>query len=149
MSMTKTAGPELHRRVSQLTETKQTGFLGKLLALLRLCSHDKSPRVLHDKVELSLAGLKITMKRETNPDTPHEVSVFVPRAEIRKTCPHGTACPPEGCPDCTVEILLNSITIVHSPRHPLAGESPKPPEIPPRLLHPPENPKILRAGKKN
>ena len=146
--MTKTAGPELHRRVSKLTETKQTGFWGKLLALLRLCAHDKLPRVLHDEIELSLAGLNIIMKRETNPDTPHEVSVYVPRAEIRKNCHHGTACPPEGCPDCTVEILLNSITIVHSPRHPLAGESQKPPEIPPRLLNPPDGPNILGEGKK-
>lgn len=65
---------------------------------------------IRDAVTLSLAGLEITLSREMNIDIPHEVTIVVPRAEIRKKCPT------QDCPDCQLEILLNSITIAHSPR---------------------------------
>lgn len=136
--MFKATEQEIKRKVSKPGVNRNNGMLGKVLSLLRLCFPSNSS-AMHDEIELNLAGLNIVMKRETNPNTPYEVSVYVPRAEIRKKCPHGTECPPEGCPDCTVEILLNSITIVHAPRHPLAGETQKPPEIPNRYLNSPEN----------
>lgn len=44
-------------------------------------------------------------------DRPHEVSVFVPRAELRKTIKEGER-------EEEIEILLNSITVVSSPQRP-------------------------------
>ncbi|GAW91569.1 hypothetical protein [Calderihabitans maritimus] len=78
-----------------------------------------------DQIELSLPGLHIKVNRETTLDIPHEVTVVVPRAELRKTC----SCP-EPC-SCRKELIYSSITIVHAPRHPLAGPPAPPPEIPP------------------
>nr|WP_245526690.1 hypothetical protein [Acetohalobium arabaticum] len=59
-------------------------------------------------------------------DKPHEVSVFVPRAELRKKMDDGEKTE-------EIEILLNSITVVHSPQRPSdegEGSPPEPPEIP-------------------
>lgn len=70
----------------------------------------QEPDIIRDKVSLSLAGLEICLSRQMEIDLPHEVTVVVPRAEIRKKCPT------ENCPDCQLEIILNSITIAHSPR---------------------------------
>jgi hypothetical protein len=69
------------------------------------------PPVQEDQITLSLPLLDITVVRKLNTDVPHEVSVIVPRAEIRYT---------EG----SLELIYNSITVVHAPRHPLAGEQP-------------------------
>lgn len=55
-------------------------------------------------------------------DLPHEVSVFVPRAELRKTIK-------EGDREEEIEILLNSITVVSSPQRP-SNEEERPPELP-------------------
>ncbi|AGB40439.1 hypothetical protein Halha_0447 [Halobacteroides halobius DSM 5150] len=79
-----------------------------------------------DEIHLDLDGLEIDMERCFAYDRPHEVTVVVPRAEIRKRLE---------TEDKTkeLEILLNSITIVHSPyRSSDEGEGPppQPPEIP-------------------
>lgn len=79
-----------------------------------------------DEIHLDLDGLEIDMERCFAYDKPHEVSVFVPRAELRKKVKKGEEVE-------EVEILLNSITIVHSPQRPSdegEGVSPEPPEIP-------------------
>jgi len=64
-----------------------------------------------DEIMLNLDGLEIYLERCFAYDMPHEVSIFVPRAELRKTVQTG---------DHTeeIEILLNSITVVHSPQRP-------------------------------
>lgn len=68
-----------------------------------------------DCIHLQLYGLDIKMGRLTNPDVPHEVTIVVPRAEVReKYDTQGRL--------TEKEIILNSITVVHSPRHPLAGD---------------------------
>jgi hypothetical protein len=80
-----------------------------------------------DIVEVNLPGLSIKLNRKLDIDTPHEVTVVVPRAEIRKRCLDGA------CTRYEYEIIYSSITVVHAPRHPLAGPPPSPPpEIPPR-----------------
>lgn len=79
-----------------------------------------------DHIELQLEDLYIKMNRITDQETPHEVTVVVPRAEIRKKYDEKQNLIEE-------EIILNSITIVHSPRHPLAGPPGSPPEIPAKL----------------
>ncbi|MFZ5596269.1 MAG: hypothetical protein ACOY31_04570 [Bacillota bacterium] len=61
---------------------------------------------------LSLPMLSISLTRKIGIDVPHEVSVFVPRAEIRFK-------------EQETEFIYNSITIVHAPRHPIADEQPK------------------------
>lgn len=72
---------------------------------------DPCPPVQDDNIVLSLPMLNITLTRKVRIDVPHEVSVIVPRAEIRYS---------EGA----VELIYSSITVVHAPRHPLAGEQP-------------------------
>jgi len=69
-----------------------------------------------DFVEIDIDGVKIRVRRKLNLNVPHEVSAFIPRAEIRRrTYQAGQLAFEE-------EMILNSITIVHAPRHPLAGE---------------------------
>lgn len=84
-----------------------------------------------DVVELDLEGLHISVRRKSTLDIPYEVSVYVPRAEIRKGVGAGS---PSGTAGSS-ETILNSITIVHSPRHPLAGEGGKGLENPPDAKH--------------
>jgi hypothetical protein len=80
-----------------------------------------------DTVVVNLPGLSIKLNRKLDIDTPHEVTVVVPRAEIRKRCLD------DACTRYEYEIIYSSITVVHAPRHPLAGPPPSPPpEIPPR-----------------
>ena len=64
-----------------------------------------------DEIYLNLDGLEIAMNRYFAYDQPHEVSVFVPRAELRKKIE-------ENGKTEEIEILLNSITVVHSPQRP-------------------------------
>lgn len=68
-----------------------------------------------DKIEVCLPGLTIKMSRNIDLDTPHEVTVVIPRAEMRKICAN------EDCSKRGYEIIYSSITVVHAPRHPLAG----------------------------
>jgi len=79
-----------------------------------------------DKVHLILDGLDVKMNRCFNYDIPHEVSIFIPRAEIRKKIKNGDRVE-------ETEIILNSITVVHSPQRPSNKEDDslaKPPEPP-------------------
>jgi len=71
-----------------------------------------------DRVELQLNDLVVILSRELSIDVPHEVSIIVPRAELRQKVVH-----PDKSEESS-EVILNSITIVHAPRHPLAGETP-------------------------
>ncbi|MBM7558046.1 hypothetical protein [Halanaerobacter jeridensis] len=79
-----------------------------------------------DEIYLDLDGLEIMVNRCFSYDKPHEVSVFVPRAELRKKIKNGEQLE-------EIEILLNSITIVHSPQRPSeeGSDTPiEPPELP-------------------
>jgi hypothetical protein len=76
-----------------------------------------------DYIELELEDLYIKMNRITDKEIPHEVTVVVPRAEIREKYDENQRL-------IEREVILNSITIVHAPRHPLAGPPSPPPEIP-------------------
>ncbi|WP_096233607.1 hypothetical protein [Thermoanaerobacterium sp. RBIITD] len=77
----------------------------------------------YDKITLNLYGLNITVERRTNIEVPHEVTVVIPRVECRKKVKDNGE---------EIEIIMNSITIVHSPRHELAGPPSPPPVIPKR-----------------
>jgi len=78
----------------------------------------------YDKITLRLYGLDVEVKRKTNIDVPHEVTVVVPRVEFRKKIKDGEE---------DVEIIMNSITVVHSPRHKELGTSSQPPNIHKRI----------------
>ena len=86
----------------------------------------KNSDLQQDCIEVGLPGLKINLKRNLRDiDTPHEVTVVLPRVEMRKKCLN---------PDCSqyeCETIYSSITVVHAPRHPLAAPGPQnPPEGP-------------------
>jgi len=102
----------------------QKNPLAKVGKWLKNFIHKKNPRQ-DDEVEVNLPGLSISLKRKLDIDTPHDITVVVPRAEIRKKCLH------DDCSKFEYEIIYSSITVVHAPRHPLAGPPPAPPEIPP------------------
>lgn len=74
-----------------------------------------------DEATLILPDLIIKLDRYTNLEVPHEVTMVVPRVEIRKK---GHS---KGGTSISTETLLNSVTVVSAPRHPLAGEAGKPP----------------------
>lgn len=77
-----------------------------------------------DEATLILPDLIIKLDRYTNLQVPQEVTMVVPRVEIRRKgqSKDGTS--------ISTETLLNSITVVSAPRHPLAGETGEPPIIP-------------------
>ena len=62
-----------------------------------------------DEVGISLSELTLFMRRWFTSDLPHEVSVVIPHAEVRIRKGRGTQ---------ETEIVLESITVVHSPRFP-------------------------------
>lgn len=82
-----------------------------------------TPGMTRDNVNLDLWGLRLIVGRETTSPVPSELSVIIPRAEFRHTCK---------APDqCVTEIILSSITIVLSPRHPQESRPDIPASLPP------------------
>lgn len=81
-----------------------------------------------DEVELHVDNAVIRVIRRLSYDLPHEVSAFIPRAEIRRRrYENGQLAWEE-------EIILNSLTVVHSPLRPPTGE--RPPAIAPAAARP-------------
>lgn len=76
-----------------------------------------------DLVILQLADLQIQVCRQKPVDVPHEITVVVPRVEI-----HRRYTRPDGC-DGEEELIYNSVTVVHAPRHTPSGELPLIPEV--------------------
>lgn len=69
------------------------------------------PPVQDDTVVISLPGITISLTRKLELDVPHEVSIIIPRAELRFR-------------EQETDLIYNSVTVVHAPRHPPAGEMP-------------------------
>lgn len=78
----------------------------------------KKPHCQDDTVEVSLPGLYIKLTRKLEIETPHEVTVVIPNAEISGRSSDGNI--------REYEAIYRSITIVHSPQAPLAGPTPTP-----------------------
>ena len=100
-------------------------FFSKTKAMLKKMFKKNCHCRNKDQVQLELAGLEIYLKRCLAYDLPHEVTVVVPRAELRKRINKN-----ENIEE--TEIILNSITIVHSPQRPSAerkGKNPRPSQI--------------------
>ena len=68
-----------------------------------------------DEIGVSLGELDMSMRRWFTSDLPHEVSVFIPHAEVRIRKSRGFQ---------ETEMVLESITVVHSPR--LPAKPPRP-----------------------
>jgi hypothetical protein len=65
-----------------------------------------------DEVRIGLCGVEVFVRRWITTGVPHEVSAFIPRAEIEvKRSPFRKV----------TKMTLNSITIVHAPRFPPTG----------------------------
>jgi hypothetical protein len=97
-------------------------LLEKLKNRLRAKTQKKErrddPNLTRDQIDINLLGLGLSVTRETNLEAPSELSVILPRVEYRRTCTPGNP------PVCSSEIIYNSLTVVISPRHPLAGPTP-------------------------
>jgi len=107
-----------------MTSSKRNSLIIKLLDKLKKTSAQKMtatpPNLTRDSVNLDLWGVRIIVSRETASPVPSEMSVYVPRAEYRHSCEQNSS----GL--CKTELVLSSITIVFSPRHP--EENRRPPE---------------------
>jgi hypothetical protein len=67
------------------------------------------PGTIQDAARIRINGVDMEVTRKIGTEVPYEVTVVVPRVEIRKRCPVKDG-------SCECEIILNSITIAHSPR---------------------------------
>lgn len=83
--------------------------LKQLLIRLYRPRRSKNPDLALDTVRVKLLGLEIQVSRELPKDIPYELTVVIPRVEYRLK-----ERPPET--PLAWEVLLNSITIAHSPR---------------------------------
>lgn len=68
-----------------------------------------------DEVDVALGELNMSMRRWFTSNLPHEVSVFIPHAEVRIRKSRGVQ---------ETEMVLESVTIVHSPRLPAKSRQP-------------------------
>lgn len=64
-----------------------------------------------DEITVIVADVAMKVQRLSTIPVPHEVTVVIPRAELRRWRYH------DGRLVETTETILNSITIAHSPRH--------------------------------
>ncbi|PKM88502.1 MAG: hypothetical protein CVU87_07360 [Firmicutes bacterium HGW-Firmicutes-12] len=71
-----------------------------------------------DQISLNLWGLTLCVDRDTSIEIPTELSVIIPRVELR----HKYSLTP--FPTFEKEIIMNSITVVLSPRYPTKNNSP-------------------------
>jgi hypothetical protein len=90
-------------------------FLKTVWRKISGCKTSSKQTTLLDTVSLKLFGLELKVTREVPVGVPYELTVVVPRAELRGNKDSGN-----------LEINLNSITIAHSPRIMSKTESEKP-----------------------
>lgn len=76
-----------------------------------------------DLVIMQLADLQIHIRRQKPVDVPHEITVVVPRVEIKRSYTR-----PDGCSG-EEELIYNSVTVVHAPRHAGSGQFPMLPDM--------------------
>jgi hypothetical protein len=67
---------------------------------------------LNNQLEITIGGIQVKIKRCSTFPPDNELSAIIPRAEIRRRYYHN------GRITAEEEIILNSITLVDSPRHP-------------------------------
>lgn len=94
------------------------GMKSKIKEIFNIKKCLSMKNMTRDHVDLDLWGLHLSVRRETTSDVPSELSVIIPRVELRRDCK------PQTPVVCDTEIILNSITVVIAPRHPQEGGSP-------------------------
>lgn len=72
-----------------------------------------------DDIIVKLPGLYIKLSRNLTLETPHELTIVLPRIEMRRKNIENDGSSWEE------EIIYNSITIVHAPRHELGSSKTK------------------------
>ncbi|HEX2953256.1 MAG TPA: hypothetical protein VHR47_04645 [Bacillota bacterium] len=80
-----------------------------LIGRIRLLFCPVRPGTIQDLARIRINGVDMEVTRKIGTEVPYEVTVVVPRVEIRKRCSVKDG-------PCECEIILNSITIAHSPR---------------------------------
>jgi len=63
-----------------------------------------------DEAAINIFGINAKLMRKISIPVPHEVSIFIPRLEIKKKVTEGSNC-------TETTLVLNSLTIVSAPRH--------------------------------
>lgn len=83
------------------------------------------PAIQEDHAELQLEDVNVKLSRKLNLLIPHEITVVIPRVELRdRQYVNGKLIAEK-------ERIYNSITIVHAPRHPQENlPPPNPPKNP-------------------
>jgi hypothetical protein len=76
-----------------------------------------------DEMTVKIADVLMKVRRCSNMPVPSEITVVVPHVEIRRQFDKYGRITEE-------ELILDSITIVDSPRHEPLGSSPQPPFLP-------------------
>lgn len=92
-----------------------------------------------DDLTVILPGFGIKLRRRLDLYVPHEVTLVIPRAEVRKKCLNAD------CSQYELEMIYSNITLVHAPRHEPTGTPG--PEVPPEQPgeEPPEAPARKRS----
>ncbi|AFV12472.1 hypothetical protein Tph_c22820 [Thermacetogenium phaeum DSM 12270] len=72
-----------------------------------------------DEITIDIMGITMRVSRLSTLPVPSEVTAVIPRVELRIWRYR------DGKPVEIEEKVLNSVTIVHAPRHPPSGESPR------------------------
>ena len=78
---------------------------------------------LNDEITIKIADVLMNVQRCSSQSVPHEITVVIPHAEVRRKFDKYGRMTEE-------ELILDSITIVDSPRHETLGSSPQPPSLP-------------------
>lgn len=72
-------------------------------------------KTLEDWVKIKLPGTRISFRRDYTGAKAHEISIIIPRLEIRRRFELF------GRVVYSREVILNSLTVVDAPRHPPGG----------------------------
>ena len=78
---------------------------------------------LNDEMTIKIADVLMNVQRHSSQSVPHEITVVIPHAEIRRKFDKYGRMIEE-------ELILDSLTIVDSPRHETLGSHPQPPSLP-------------------
>ena len=74
--------------------------------------HCNPGHIQEDEIEMQLEDITIKLKRKLNLFVPHEITVVIPRVELRDRRYA------DGKLAAEQERIYNSVTLVHAPRHP-------------------------------
>jgi len=95
-----------------------------ILSIKELIKRLKDRPRQDDDLIVVLPGFGIRLRRSLDIYVPHEVTLVIPRAEVRKKCLNAD------CSQYELEMIYSNITVSHSPRHRPTGMPGAPPVQP-------------------